>query len=166
MTTEIATVERIRLTPQQEAFAREYVRLGNASRAYRAAYKLKPDIKPETVWESASRTLANHKVRARVDEIRAKAVDEMIVDRNRVTLGLITAHNLALENEQPAAAVSAMMGVAKVNGLIVDRHEHTGKDGAAIAVEAQVSEREQSAFAIGRRLAWLLAQGQRRVAQE
>ena len=36
------------LTPKQEAFACAYVETGNASEAYRRAYDVAPDCKPNT----------------------------------------------------------------------------------------------------------------------
>lgn len=63
------------LTPKQEAFCQRYIETGNASEAYRRSYDAQ-NMLPKTVWEEASRTLADPKVAARVmelqDELRAR----------------------------------------------------------------------------------------------
>lgn len=72
------------LTAKQEAFCLAYVETGNASEAYRRAYDVASDSKPETVWQSSSRLLADPKVAARVDEIMADAAGAAGVNAVRV----------------------------------------------------------------------------------
>jgi len=61
-----------RLTEKQEAFASNYVKTLNASESYRAAFKAKR-MADKTVWECASRLLADRKVSARVEELSNRA---------------------------------------------------------------------------------------------
>ena len=58
------------LTPKQEAFAQAIVTGVNQSDAYRAAYKVRPKTKPESVNQNASRIMANVNVMSRVAELR------------------------------------------------------------------------------------------------
>ena len=57
------------LTPKQEAFTLKYVECGNASEAYRHAYDVGEDTKPETIWKEAHTLLADPKVARRVLEL-------------------------------------------------------------------------------------------------
>lgn len=57
------------LTPKREAFALKYVESGNASAAYRHAFNAE-NSSEKTVWQAASRLLADPKVAARVAELQ------------------------------------------------------------------------------------------------
>jgi phage terminase small subunit len=59
------------LTLKQETFCTEYIKCGNASEAYRAAYHTQ-NMKPETVHRSAKELMDNPKVAARLAGLRAK----------------------------------------------------------------------------------------------
>jgi phage terminase small subunit len=127
----------VTLTGKQEAFARAYVETGNASEAYRKAYTVKPNTKPETVWANASRVLADSKVAARVAELQEAAKQLTLVSVESLTLELEEARQLAMADEKGAsAAVAAVMGKAKLHGLLIDKNEHTGKGGAPIEVRS------------------------------
>ena len=109
------------LTPKQQAFALAYVETGNASQAYRQAYEVGGDTKPETIWSEASRTLADPKVTARVMELQQAAAERTLVTLESLTKELDEDRELARSLEMPAAAVSAVMGKAKLRGLITDK---------------------------------------------
>lgn len=124
------------LTAKQEAFARAYVETGSASEAYRATYAVKPKTKPETIWQESSRLLANPKVSARVKELQDEAKLLTMVTVESLTNELEEARRLAMADEKGAsAAVAAVMGKAKLHGLLVEKNEHTGKGGAPIAFQ-------------------------------
>jgi phage terminase small subunit len=107
------------LTPKQEAFARAYIETGNASEAYRrAGYS---GGNPKTVNEAASRLLRNSKVLARLGELRAAAANRHDVTIHTLTRELDEDRKAAREANQYSAAISAVMGKAKLHGLIVDR---------------------------------------------
>ena len=59
------------LTLKQELFCLFYLETSNASEAYRRAYDVGPDTKPETVNRKAAELLANGKITARISELRA-----------------------------------------------------------------------------------------------
>jgi len=70
------------LSPKQEAFCLSYIETANASEAYRRSYNA-GKMKPSTINEKASRLIADGKIRARLDELRAghKKRHEVTVDR-------------------------------------------------------------------------------------
>ena len=70
------------LTPKQESFCLRYIETSNASEAYRLSYDAARST-DKTVWEQASKLLADLKVAARVAELSAKHLKrhEITVDR-------------------------------------------------------------------------------------
>lgn len=135
------------LTPKQEAFARAYIETGNASEAYRRSYNAE-NMKPESVWRKANEVLANGKVTAMVDDLKAKANERCLVTVSSLTDELEEARALALQEGQPSAAVSASMGKAKLHGLLVDKAELAGKDGGAIQLEQVRNDADAFARAV------------------
>lgn len=122
------------LTAKQEAFCLAYVETGNASEAYRRAYNAE-NCKPNVIWVKASEVLSTGNVAVRVAELQAEASERALVTVLSLTQELEEARALALQEGQPSAAVSASMGKAKLHGLLVDKAEHSGKDGGAIQLE-------------------------------
>ncbi|CAI2936255.1 terminase small subunit [Aminobacter niigataensis] len=144
------------LTVKQEAFALAYVETGNASEAYRRSYEVGADTKPESVWQAASRVLADVKVSSRVKELQQEARDLVMVSVGTLTQELEEARAHAMKDEKGAsAAVSAIMGKAKLHGMLVEKAEVTGKDGAPLTSTVD----DLSKNDIARRVAFLLAQG-------
>lgn len=68
------------LTPKMEAFCLAYLTEDTASDAYRKAYPASQTWKPDSVWQSASRLLADPKVSARVAELRKKAESSKVLE--------------------------------------------------------------------------------------
>lgn len=107
-----------KLTEKQEAFCRAYIETGNASEAYRAAYDAENMALP-TVNRSAKALMDNHKIAARLEELRAPiiqkhniTVDSLIAELEEARMAALTA-----ETPQSSAAVSATMSKAKLVGL-------------------------------------------------
>jgi phage terminase small subunit len=121
-----------KLTPKQEAFAAAFIETSNASEAYRTAYDVGEDTKPESIWVNASKLLSDAKVAQRVAELQQEHRERHAVTVDMLTAELDQAKELALNIEQPAAMTSAIMGKAKLHGLLVDKAEHTGKNGGPI----------------------------------
>ena len=115
------------LTPKQEAFARAYVETGNASEAYRQAYEVAETTKPESVWSNASQVLADTKVAQRVMELQEAARERTLVTIEALTKELDEDRELARQEKQPSAAISAVMGKAKLHGLIIDKADNKTK---------------------------------------
>ena len=128
-----------KLTPKQEKFCLAYIQTGNASEAYRQAYNAE-NMKPETINRKAKVELDKGKIRARLEALQAEHRKRHDVTVAGLSENLEIAMNLAFQNKQAAAMVSAIMGRAKLHGLLVDRAELTGKDGGPITVD-DVSER-------------------------
>ncbi|TGR84532.1 hypothetical protein EN866_33245 [Mesorhizobium sp. M2D.F.Ca.ET.223.01.1.1] len=115
------------LTQKQEAFCLAYVETGNASEAYRRSYDVGEDTKPETIWPNASRLLADSKVSARVLELRSLARELTMVTVGSLTEELEAARQHAMKDEKGAsAAVSAIMGKAKLHKLLDEERQQTG----------------------------------------
>lgn len=148
-----------KLTPAQEKFAREVVRIGSYSHAYRLAYNVKPTTKPESVHRRASGLASEVKIASRIEELKAKAAEKASVSRASMLKEMEQNREFAILLDNPSAAASSSRDRAKVAGLMVDRTEHTGKDGAAIQVETETTIEERSANDLARRVAFLLAQG-------
>ena len=109
-----------KLTQKQEAFARAYVETGNASEAYRRAYDA-ARMKPEAIHVNASKLLADTKVALRVDALQEKHAKRHDITVDRITEMLLEDRTLARSKDEPAAAVTAAMGIAKLHGLIIDK---------------------------------------------
>lgn len=118
-----------KLTPKQEAFALKYVECGNASEAYRHAYDVGENTKPESIWTSASLLLSDPKVAQRVFKLQEDARERNSVTVDSLTAELNEARQQAKEDPKGASAhVAAVMGKAKLHGLITDKQqtEHSG----------------------------------------
>jgi len=108
----------INLTVKQEKFCQEYIKCGDASKAYRAAYNTK-NMKIETIHRAAKQLMDNSKVAARI-----KKLQESIAKRNEITVDdlikeLEEARTVAATCDIPQSStmVSATMGKAKILGL-------------------------------------------------
>ena len=112
------------LTEKQEMFCLAFVETGNASEAYRIAYDVGPNTKPETIWRRASELTTSGKVAARVAELKAAAAERLMVTVASLTAELDEARELAKKVENPAALTGAIMGKAKLHGLLVDKQEN------------------------------------------
>jgi hypothetical protein len=117
-----------KLTPKQEAFAKAYVETSNASEAYRRSYSTRT-ASVKTINEAASRVLADGKVYARVRELIERAakrhdttVDSLVCDLNDVFAKAMTG-----DRPQLPAAVSAVMGKAKLLGFDVQKIDLKGE---------------------------------------
>ncbi len=75
------------LTKKQETFARAFVKLGNASEAYRSAYDAE-NMKPETVNKRASELLQHGEIAGRIDELRAPGLKKAALDAEASILEL------------------------------------------------------------------------------
>jgi phage terminase small subunit len=77
-----------KLTEKQEKFAQAYVVTGNASEAYRKAYKV-GKIKSETVNKRASELINNGYVKGRIKELQEQRLKRTEVDADYVLKRLI-----------------------------------------------------------------------------
>jgi len=124
-----------KLTPKEKAFSLKFVECNNASEAYRTAYNVGKNTKPETIWKAAYNILSRSHVASRVEQLQDKAQALTLVTVASITLELEEARAVALQEGQGSAMTSASMGKAKIHGLLVDKtdnkHEHSISDSMA-----------------------------------
>jgi phage terminase small subunit len=118
--------------PKREKFTQEYHATGNASEAFRRANPKAKKWKAQSVHVEASKMLAQPEVSQRLKELQQESADKHSVTIESLTIELEAARAMAMTEKQSSAAVSASMGKAKLHGLVVDKAEHTGKDGAPL----------------------------------
>lgn len=123
-----------KLTPKQEAFARAYVECSNASEAYRQSYDVSPTAKPEGIWVNACKLLGDAKVAQRVEQLQREARERHAITLDTITQMLKDDRELARKSGQSSAAVSAVMGLAKIHGLVVDKASTESKTTGTVVV--------------------------------
>lgn len=106
---------------RHERFAQELAMGKTHGEAYAAAGYKRDD-------KNAARLTKNDGVAARILELKERAAEKAVVTAADIAAQLDEDRAFARGLKQPAAAVSASMGKAKVLGLIVDRAnvEHGG----------------------------------------
>lgn len=112
------------LTPKREAFARAYLELGSARKAYEAAYNCE-NLKSTTVGSRASALLREPTVAYFIDQLRAEAAKRNEINIDNLTTMYLEDRKLARDLGMPAAAISAVTGVAKLHGLLVEKSKVT-----------------------------------------
>lgn len=70
------------LTEKQETFCQKIIEGMSQADAYRAAYDT-TKMTDKTVWEKASRLMADNKVKTRVKELRDKIAEESVMSAQR-----------------------------------------------------------------------------------
>ncbi len=125
------------LTPKQEAFANAYLETGNASAAYRHAYDADA-MKETAIHVNASKLLKNTKVALRLAELQKRAQKRHDVTIDTITEMLKEDRQLARENTQTRAAVAAVMGLAKLHGLILDKAQISGDEDNPVVTRVEL----------------------------
>lgn len=77
------------LTPKQELFAQHVASGKSQSAAYRAAYDVGEDTKPETIWSEGTRTASDPSVSARIKELRAELAEQCLWTREDSVIALV-----------------------------------------------------------------------------
>ena len=109
------------LTPKEHAFACAYVELGSASEAYRRAYD--HNGTDATARRAAHDVLHRPRVTREIESLQANHRARHGTTVDRLTNELESARLCAMDRGQVAAAVTAIMGKARLHGLLVDRKE-------------------------------------------
>lgn len=117
---------------RHERFAQELAKGKTADEAYQLAGY-------DENRGNASRLKANENVASRVVELQQNGAKRAEVTAELIQYELLQARALALKLNQPAAAVAASMGRAKVAGLIVE--QRVTRTGPLDEVPADVLER-------------------------
>ena len=122
------------LTPKQEAFCQAVVAGKGISDAYRAVYDC-ANSSPATINRCAKALIDDHKIAARVAELRAPVVAAVRLTLEQHLRDLEALRNDAKDAGKYSAAISAEVSRGKASGLYVEKAEITGKDGKPL-VEA------------------------------
>lgn len=120
------------LTAKQQAFLDAYLKTSRPADAYREAYG-QGRMSDNAIRVEASRLLEHPRISLMVQEARAKARTRNDISVDKLTEMAIDAYKLAMKDsvEAPAAAISAVLAIGKLHGLIVDKKEVTRKRDAA-----------------------------------
>lgn len=81
------------LSPKREHFAQEVANGKTLADAYRAAYKVSPTTKPDSIYQESSRLAADLKISARVDELKSQLASKQLWSREdsvRALLEVVT----------------------------------------------------------------------------
>lgn len=122
------------LDPVREAFVQEYAVHGNASEAYRKAKPRAKAWKAEAVHVNACKMLADANVQLRLQELQKMSAEKHEITIDKLTQMTLDAYKLAMKDDvkAPSAAVKASEFLGKLHGLIVEKREVSGKDGAPL----------------------------------
>jgi hypothetical protein len=122
------------LTQKQEAFCLAYIETGNAAEAYRRAYDVRAATLHSSIYVNASKLMADAKIKQRVRELQAEAAETALYTKQKAFEEYEAARQLALQVENPSAAVAAVTGKVKLFGMDApSKFEHGGPDGAPLA---------------------------------
>ena len=136
------------LTQKQETFCLGILRGLTASDAYRQAYEA-GGMKPETIHRQAKSLMDNPKIAARIEELRAPAIEQAqitvayVLDMLKTNLERAMQHEEVRDSEgrptgeyryEGSVANKALELLGKHLGMFTDKHEHTGKGGAPLAL--------------------------------
>lgn len=112
------------LTAKQARFVQEYLKDQNATQAaIRAGYSA------ATANKAGPRLLVNDGVAAAIAAAQNKVARHAAVTVHSLAAELEQARVLAIVEKQTSAAVQATMGKAKLFGLAIERHRHSGAIG-------------------------------------
>jgi len=111
-----------KLTSKQEGFCYSYIETGNASEAYRRNYNA-GNMSTETIKVKASQMLRKDNIRITLKELRAEHKERHLVDADRLTAELYEARADAQKDRQHASVIKALMGIARIHGLDVQKSE-------------------------------------------
>ncbi len=107
------------LTPKERDFALAYIETGSATKAYRQAYDHNGN--DATARRCGHAVLHRSKVAALVTDLQVEHRERHKVTVDQLTDQLEKARQVAMDARNAAAAVQAIMGKAKLHGLLVDR---------------------------------------------
>ena len=107
------------LTPKERDFALAYIETGSAAKAYRQVYDHNGN--DATARRCGHAVLHRSKVVALITDLQTNHRERHKVTVDGLTWELDKARTLAMDSGNAAAAVQAIMGKAKLHGLLVDR---------------------------------------------
>lgn len=106
----------VKLTAKQEAFCQGIVNgLGQAD-AYRAAYDAE-GMKDNTIYPLASKLMNNHKVSARIANLKAEVQDKQLWTREMSVKGLVAAFKVASNGGSASGMTGAVKELNAMHGF-------------------------------------------------
>ncbi len=124
---------QIKVTQKQEAYAQEYVLSGSLSGSYEHAYDCE-NMKKESIYVEGSRMIKNPIVALRVDQIRRELACRQGITLDEFNDELVVAREMAHAAGDFKELRANAMDRGKLNGMVVDRSEVTGKDGESLCL--------------------------------
>lgn len=115
-----------KLTQKQEDFCLAYIETGNATEAYRRAYKPKTSNQ-NTLCRTAKGLLDNPKIAARIEELRAPVIKKAQITLDSHLSTLEELRDLAKVSGQYSAATKAEELRGKASGLYTEKIHHSGE---------------------------------------
>lgn len=125
------------LTAKQEAFVHNIIQGMSQADAYRSAYDAKK-MSDKTIWENASRLMANDKVTARLTELRNELAKPAIMsaqERLEWLTRLIMSENESTQDKLRAADI-----MNKMQGEYTQKIEAEVKNDVTISIELSDDE--------------------------
>jgi phage terminase small subunit len=109
----------IKLPYRQEQFCQHI----HSGKSQTEAYKLAYGVSGLVAAANSSRMIKGAKVSARLAQIRADSAAASQIDLPFLTKGLLVAYRLGLRTNQSSAASQAMLGIAKLHGFLIEKHQ-------------------------------------------
>lgn len=125
------------LTPKQEAFAIAVASGMTQADAYRSAYNVKPETKPESVQQKAYQIMQKVEVRSRVEELKKPIIEAAGITLESHLARLEHLGKKAEDAESYTAAISAEVARGKVAQLYTERVEHTGNFSIGVRINGK-----------------------------
>jgi thymidylate synthase ThyX len=125
------------LTPKQEAFAIAVASGMTQADAYRSAYNVKPETKPESTQVKASQLMADGKIRSRVEELKKPIIEAAGITLESHLARLEHLGKKAEDAESFTAAISAEVARGKVAQLYTDNLVVTGNFNVGIKINGK-----------------------------
>jgi uncharacterized small protein (DUF1192 family) len=122
------------LTAKQEAFAQAVARGLTQADAYREAFNVSAETKPETVYKRASELMSRGEIAGRIEALRAPVAKKAQITLEKHLEDLMVLRNAAVKDKKWAAAIQAEIARGKAAGIYVEKHEHGGPGGGPIPV--------------------------------
>lgn len=119
----------LKLTIKQENFCLAYLETGNASEAYRSAYKTSR-MKSTTINRMAKTMMDHPKITARLEQLRAPVRERALLTLEGHLERLNHLSLMAEQANQYGPAIKAEESRGKAAGLYVEKVDHTSSDGS------------------------------------
>jgi phage terminase small subunit len=108
------------LTRKQEAFVAKYLECDNATEAYRHAYDAE-NCSEAVQNNEASLLLKNREISVRINEVKQRVMDELIIDKKLVSEGILRNAQKAEAKEDHSTAIKGYDSLAKMYDLNEDK---------------------------------------------